>query len=42
MAESSERVKVTNAYLTSHTILETLVLVNSDQKFIMRGPDETD
>ena len=32
MAESSERVKATNAYLTSHSILETLLYVNSDQQ----------
>jgi hypothetical protein len=31
MAESSERVKATNAYLTSHSILETLLYVNSDR-----------
>ena len=31
MAESSDRVKATNAYLTSHSILETLLYVNSEQ-----------
>jgi hypothetical protein len=30
MAESSERVKATNAYLTSHSVLETLLYMNSD------------
>ncbi len=32
MAEASDKVKATNAYLTSHTVLQTLLYVNSDEK----------